>query len=479
MIYCLPSPGYHFFYFLSSFDKRPTMPTHLDASGPRHVNNHHMTGKLCLPLLTSFLHFNLHHLKTHQPHDNMLLASWPSTWPLCFIIHRHPLHATHASGLHHAAFHHIHGSLVSLVLSLSSHFLLHFDILTPSQDTSTTQHATYILLLQCALHLAVHRRRLHATHASGLHYPASHHIAACVISLWLTDHSNTQPHATSMLPLQRALHLAVHRRLPHATQTSGLYYAAFHHIYGLLVSLAFLLYFNILTSSQAIPTTQQHASFVFAFYFIFYFTIHRRPSNFNVNIHNVNIHNFNIHNVNIHNLFNIHNFNINIHNFNINIHNINIHNININIHNINIHNINIHNINIHNINIHNINIHNINIHNINIHNINIHNINIHNINIHNINIHNTWDWIPGSVPAIFHNCFVGHLHVKGYIPSPCPFVPEELVINPSPTSHPPRFRQLPVQCGFQPSEFPAPHCLPRVGLRTTPLSVRALSEPAG
>ncbi|CAG8262921.1 unnamed protein product [Penicillium salamii] len=234
MIYCLPSPGYHFFYFLSSFDKRPTMPTHLDASGPRHVNNHHMTGKLCLPLLTSFLHFNLHHLKTHQPHDNMLLASWPSTWPLCFIIHRHPLHATHASGLHHAAFHHIHGSLVSLVLSLSSHFLLHFDILTPSQDTSTTQHATYILLLQCALHLAVHRRRLHATHASGLHYPASHHIAACVISLWLTDHSNTQPHATSMLPLQRALHLAVHRRLPHATQTSGLYYAAFHHIYGLL-----------------------------------------------------------------------------------------------------------------------------------------------------------------------------------------------------------------------------------------------------
>ncbi|CAG8208612.1 unnamed protein product [Penicillium salamii] len=365
------------------------MPTHLDASGPRHINNHHMTGKLCLPLLTSFLHFNLHHLKTHHPHDNMLLASWPSTWPLCFTIHR---------------------------------------------------------------------RRLHATHASGLHYAASHHLAASVTSSWLTDQSNTQQHATSMLPLQRALHLAVHRRLPHATQTSGLYHAAFHNIYGLLVSLAFLLYLNILTSSQAIPTTQQHASFVFAFYFIFYFTIHRRPSNFNVNIHNINNHNFNIHN-----LFNIHNFNINIQNFNI--------------HNINIHNFNIHNLfNIHNFNI---NIHNFNIHNLfNIHNINIHNFNIH--NIHNfINIHNTWDWIPGSVPAIFHNCFVGHLHVKGYIPSPCPFVPEELMINPSPTSHPPRFRQLPVQCGFQPSEFPAPHFLPRVGLRTTPLSVRALSEPAG
>ncbi|CAG8123726.1 unnamed protein product [Penicillium salamii] len=449
MIYCLPSPGYHFFYFLSSFDKRPTMPTHLDASGPRHVNNHHMTGKLCLPLLTSFLHFNLHHLKTHQPHDNMLLASWPSTWPLCFIIHRHPLHATHASGLHHAAFHHIHGSLVSLVLSLSSHFLLHFDILTPSQDTSTTQHATYILLLQCALHLAVHRRRLHATHASGLHYPASHHIAACVISLWLTG--------KSCLPSSLQHTYIISRPLKHTT--TCYFYASLatclapccpssptscdSNIRSLLCCLPSHLWIT------SIPTTQQHASFVFAFYFIFYFTIHRRPSNFNVNIHNVNIHNFNIHNVNIHNLFNIHNFNINIHNFNINIHNINIHNININIHNINIHNINIHNIN------------------------------IHNINIHNINIHNTWDWIPGSVPAIFHNCFVGHLHVKGYIPSPCPFVPEELVINPSPTSHPPRFRQLPVQCGFQPSEFPAPHCLPRVGLRTTPLSVRALSEPAG
>ncbi|CAG8402131.1 unnamed protein product [Penicillium salamii] len=141
------------------------MPTHLDASGPRHINNHHMTGKLCLPLLTSFLHFNLHHLKTHHPHDNMLLASWPSTWPLCFTIHR---------------------------------------------------------------------RRLHATHASGLHYAASHHLAASVTSSWLTDQSNTQQHATSMLPLQRALHLAVHRRLPHATQTSGLYHAAFHNIYGLL-----------------------------------------------------------------------------------------------------------------------------------------------------------------------------------------------------------------------------------------------------
>lgn len=100
-------------FFLSSFDKTLTMPTHLDASGPRHINNHHMTGKLCLPLLTSFLHFNLHHLKTHHPHDNMLLASWPSTWPLCFTIHRRRLHATHASGLHYAASHHLAASVTS------------------------------------------------------------------------------------------------------------------------------------------------------------------------------------------------------------------------------------------------------------------------------------------------------------------------------------------------------------------------------
>ncbi|CAG8919454.1 unnamed protein product [Penicillium salamii] len=279
--------------------------------------------------------------------------------------------------------------------------------------------------------------------------PPSHHHGRLVSLAFLLrfniltsypDHSNLQQqHAPSMLPLQRALHLAVH----------------------------------------PIPTTQQHASCIFAFYFIFYFTIHRRPSNFNINIHNLfninncfnihnihnNHHNFNIHNLfNINNCFNIHNIHNNHHNFNIhnihnNHHNFNIHNFNnnhhfFNIHNFNIHNFNIHNFNIHNFNIHNFNIHNFNIHNFNIHNFNIHNFNIHNFNIHNfnnnhhffnffnffnihnihnfINIHNTWDWIPDSVPAISHN-FLLAISTSRDISHPCPFVPEELMILP-PTS---------------------------------------------
>ncbi|CAG8405310.1 unnamed protein product [Penicillium salamii] len=78
----------------------------------------------------------------------------------------------------------------------------------------------------------------------------------------------------------------------------------------------------------------------------------------------------------------------------------------------------------------------------------------------------------------FHNSFVGYLHVKGYIPS--------MSVRPrrahdQPISHLPPTSLSPNPCPVRipASESPAPHCLPRVGLRTTPLSVWALSEPAG